>query len=790
MRIIAHAVPVGLIISVLSVSVSLAAGLKGDPMTTIIPRPVHCEIRDGEFRLTEKTEVLLAPAVREVENVADLMLSYINRSTGYSLSTKPLPPGESHENAIVIRLTEDTSVRNPEGYLLEITPRGVLLSAREPRGLFYAVQTVLQLLPPEVFAAERGSRNDWTLPALTIRDYPRFIYRGMHLDVSRHFFPAWFIKRYIDLIALHKMNVFHWHLTDDNGWRIEIKRYPKLVDVSAWRVDREDEPWRGREPQEAGEKATYGGYYTQDEIREIVAYAAARHVTVIPEIEMPGHSSEVLAAYPELSCTGGPFTVATGGYWPNIDIFCGGNDSVFVFIENVLSEVMGLFPGKYIHIGGDEADKRRWRECAKCQARISNEGLQDEEELQSYFIRHVEKFLIAHNRRLIGWDEILEGGLAPEATVMSWRGVDGGIEAAKMGHDVVMTPTSHCYFDYYQADPEFEPEAIGGFTTLKRVYSLEPVPSELTDREASHVLGAQGNVWTEFIPTPSHAEYMSVPRMSALAEVVWTPSEDRQWEDFRQRLDLHFKRLAALAVNYSKGSYAVEIRTIPGPDQKSLQVILSSEQSDPTIRYTLDGTEPTTESQEYTHPVALKATSTVRAGVFLDGELEEWAAGKTVVLHKAVGRRVEYKNAYTDRIVSDDSFLVDGLQGSLNPIDGYWQAFEGNDLDVLLDLGEVVPVQTLFTTFLDGKGSIIIAPSTVVFEVSENGKDFSELEEIEREVVEQKDILVREKHVAVLNEPARVRYIRIKATNGRVCPPGYLEEGMPAWLYIDEIVVE
>ncbi|MCK5571764.1 MAG: family 20 glycosylhydrolase, partial [Bacteroidetes bacterium] len=663
MRIIAHAVPVGLIISVLSVSVSLAAGLKGDPMTTIIPRPVHCEIRDGEFRLTEKTEVLLAPAVREVENVADLMLSYINRSTGYSLSTKPLPPGESHENAIVIRLTEDTSVRNPEGYLLEITPRGVLLSAREPRGLFYAVQTVLQLLPPEVFAAERGSRNDWTLPALTIRDYPRFIYRGMHLDVSRHFFPAWFIKRYIDLIALHKMNVFHWHLTDDNGWRIEIKRYPKLVDVSAWRVDREDEPWRGREPQEAGEKATYGGYYTQDEIREIVAYAAARHVTVIPEIEMPGHSSEVLAAYPELSCTGGQFTVATGGYWPNIDIFCGGNDSVFVFIENVLSEVMGLFPGKYIHIGGDEADKRRWRECAKCQARISNEGLQDEEELQSYFIRHVEKFLIAHNRRLIGWDEILEGGLAPEATVMSWRGVDGGIEAAKMGHDVVMTPTSHCYFDYYQADPEFEPEAIGGFTTLKRVYSLEPVPSELTDREASHVLGAQGNVWTEFIPTPSHAEYMSVPRMSALAEVVWTPSEDRQWEDFRQRLDLHFKRLAALAVNYSKGSYAVEIRTIPGPDQKSLQVILSSEQSDPTIRYTLDGTEPTTESQEYTHPVALKATSTVRAGVFLDGELEEWAAGKTVVLHKAVGRRVEYKNAYTDRIVSDDSFLVDGLQG-------------------------------------------------------------------------------------------------------------------------------
>ncbi|MGB6033518.1 MAG: family 20 glycosylhydrolase, partial [Bacteroidota bacterium] len=694
------------------------------------------------------------------------------------------------DGSIVLTLEEDSTTPGPEAYALDVLPGGIRLSASDPGGLFYGVQTLLQLLPPGVFDTTGERKTEMVLPAVRIHDRPRFAYRGMHLDVSRHFFPAEFIKRYIDLIALHKMNVFHWHLTDDNGWRLEIKKYPKLMETSAWRVDREDEPWRTRKTQQPGERATYGGYYTQDEVREIIEYAAERHVTVIPEIEMPGHTSEVLAAYPELSCTGGPFTVPTGGYWPNVDIFCAGNDSVFLFIEDVLTEVMDLFPGPYIHIGGDEADKRRWRACDKCQARIQEEGLKDEDELQSYFIKRVERFLIRHERRLIGWDEILQGGLAPEATVMSWRGVEGGIEAAKMGHDVVMTPTSHCYFDYYQADPGFEPVAIGGFTTLRRVYSFEPVPPGLTDREAEHILGAQGNVWTEFIPTPSQAEYMSVPRMSALAEVDWAPKESRNWKDFRRRLDVHLKRLDALGVNYSNGSYAVEIQTGPDTTSYGLVAVLNSEQSNPSIRYTLDGGEPTLDSPEYTSPIQLERTTSIRAAVFHEGEMKERAAEWQILLHKGVGKKVIYNSPYTGRYVSDDSFLVDGLEGSLNPSDGYWQGFEGRDVDVLLDLGKTDLITSLSTTFLEGKNSIIIAPSGVEFEISLDGEKYQPISGVVGTVVEEGDNALRKRFVAELREPREIRYIRVRASNGRVCPPGHIEEGLPAWLYIDEIVVE
>ncbi|MEK9137784.1 MAG: family 20 glycosylhydrolase, partial [Bacteroidota bacterium] len=355
----------------------------------------------------------------------------------------------------------------------------------------------LQLMSPGVFAPEPVKKRTWTIPCVAIRDWPRFEWRGMHLDVSRHFLPKKFIKTYIDMLAMHKMNVFHWHLTDDQGWRLEIKKYPKLIEVTAWRVDREDQHWNHRDPPREGEKATYGGYYTQDEIREIVKYADERNITVVPEIEMPAHTTALLAAYPQYSCTGGPFDVPPGGVWPITDIFCAGNDSTFYFLQDVLTEVMDLFPGKYIHIGGDEADKKEWKACAKCQARIKQEELKDEAELQSYFVKRIEKFIVSKGRRLIGWDEILEGGLAPEATVMSWRGTEGGIAATRQGHDAVMTPGSHCYFDHYQGKQEFEPLAIGGYTPLSKVYSYEPIPDSLTPEEAKHILGAQGNVWTE-----------------------------------------------------------------------------------------------------------------------------------------------------------------------------------------------------------------------------------------------------------------------------------------------------
>jgi hexosaminidase len=426
-----------------------------------------------------------------------------------------------------------------------VTPRGVLLSASTIVGLTHGLQTLRQLLPAAVERTIPFPGMHWAIPAVTIDDAPRFSYRGMHLDVGRHFFTVDFIKRYLDLLALYKFNTFHWHLTEDQGWRIEIRKYPRLTSVGAWRketvVEKNFDPY-------IGDRTPYGGFYTQDQVREVVAYAAARSIAVIPEIEMPGHSLAALAAYPELACTPGPFEVGTR--WGVFeDIYCP-SEQTFAVLEDVLTEVMALFPSRYIHIGGDEAPKTRWKASPIAQEVIRREGLKDEAELQSYFIRRIERFLAGHGRRLIGWDEILEGGLAPEATVMSWRGMDGGIEAAKQGHDVIMTPTSHVYFDHYQGPRETEPFAFGGFTPLEKVYAFEPVPTALSPEEARHVLGAQGNVWTEYMKTSDHVEYMVLPRMIALSEVLWSPAGARDYQRFLQRLRPHLGRLDARGIRY------------------------------------------------------------------------------------------------------------------------------------------------------------------------------------------------------------------------------------------------
>ncbi len=413
----------------------------------------------------------------------------------------------------------------PEGYELIVNPDRVIIRAPQPAGLFYGTQTLRQLLPGPI-------------PCLRIEDKPRFSWRGAMLDVARHFFPKEFVKRYIDLLAFHKLNVLHLHLTDDQGWRIEIKKHPKLTQIGAWREETN------------GDGKRYGGYYTQDDLREIVAYAAARHITVVPEIEMPGHALAALAAYPELSCTGGPFKVRTR-WGIEQDVYCAGNEKTFEFLQEVLDEVLAIFPSQFIHIGGDECPKARWKKCPKCQARIKAEGLKNEHELQSYFIRRMEKYLSSKGRRLIGWSEIREGGLPKNAALMDWIG--GAVEGASDGHDVVMSPTSHCYFDYYQSqDTANEPKAIGGYIPLSKVYAFEPVPAKLAPSFHQHILGAQANLWTEYISTPQQAEYMTFPRLCALAEVVWSPADTRNWDDFSARLKTHLKRLDALGVNYRR----------------------------------------------------------------------------------------------------------------------------------------------------------------------------------------------------------------------------------------------
>jgi hexosaminidase len=496
----------------------------------IIPQPGHLAYQDGTFTLGPEIVIQAPEALEPVAGyLAERMRSATGRRVTVAAPESDAPP------TIALGLAPEQTTLGQEGYELAITPRTIRIAAAAPNGAFYACQSLLHLFPPEIERLEPVQGTAWTLPCLDITDSPRFPWRGMHLDVGRHFMPVDFITTYIDLLAQYKMNIFHWHLTEDQGWRIAIENYPKLTEIGAWRmVD--------------GQR--YGGFYTHDDIRAVVAYAHSRYVTVVPEIELPGHSVAALAAYPELSCTGGPFDVRTD--WGIADdVYCAGNEQVFEFWEQVLTEVFELFPGPYVHIGGDECPKTRWRACPKCQERIRAEGLKDEDELQSYVIRRMERFISAHGKRLIGWDEILEGGLAPGAMVMSWRGMAGGITAAQAGHDVVMTPTAHVYFDYPQT-PDFErlAQEYRSYLPLATVYAFEPVPAGIPADKAHHILGSQGNVWTERMTTPAQVEEMVLPRLCALAEVVWSQQARRDWDDFQARLASHYARFDILGLNY------------------------------------------------------------------------------------------------------------------------------------------------------------------------------------------------------------------------------------------------
>ena len=518
----------------------LLAAAKLNAGISVIPVPAKLAPQAGEFRLDAKTRIVADELARPA---AELLAARLRAATGYKLNIKSDTAKAGDDD---IRLVTD-GAGNPESYTLSVTTQGVMIHAPAAAGVFYGTETLLQLLPPTVFSAKPVAGTVWSVPGVEIADAPRYPWRGFMLDVSRHFFTKGEVEQVLDLMALYKLNTFHWHLVDDQGWRIEIKKYPKLTSVGAWR----DAIGFGLNPKDAtayDRSGRYGGFYTQREIREVVAYAAARHITVVPEIEMPGHSSAALTAYPQFGCPGIDFAVpAKGGVFTGI--YCAGNDATFGFINDVLSEVAPLFPGKYIHIGGDEVVKSNWQHCAKCQWRIQTEGLKDEKELQSYFIRRVEKLVTAHGKSLIGWSEIREGGLAPTAALMDWIG--GGVEAARSGHEVVMAPTKYSYFDHYQSTNHLqEPLAIGGFLPLKRVYEFEPMPVKLAPEFQSHILGGQANLWTEYIPSLARVEYMMFPRLCALAEVNWSPASARDWEGFKERTGVNEQRLAAMGVNY------------------------------------------------------------------------------------------------------------------------------------------------------------------------------------------------------------------------------------------------
>jgi hexosaminidase len=507
---------------------------------SIIPMPKNIDKREGAFVINAQATIHV-PNDESWHKAVAAFQQKIKTATGFDV------PIQNDGKAQSIVFERDSTITNPEAYSLDITKRQILIKAASAKGAFYGVQTLLQLLP-ESIEGNTIVKDNWAVPCCNIWDEPRFTWRGMHLDVGRHFFTTDFIKRYLDLLAMHKFNRFHWHLTEDQGWRIEIKKYPKLTEIGGYRNGTLQYIKDGEEHYDG---QAYGGFYTQEQIKEVVQYAADRFITVVPEIEMPGHSLAALAAYPELSCDAGPFKTATkwGGFR---QVFCP-KEETFRFLEDVLTEVVALFPGEYVHIGGDEVQKISWEESEFCQNLIQKEKLANENELQSYFVRRIEKFLNQKGKKLIGWDEILEGGLSDNATVMSWRGESGGVAAAKENHDVVMSPNSHCYFDFYQTpDKDHEPKAFNAVITLKKVYGYDPMPDDLMPNQMKHILGAQGNVWTEYIKEPKQVEYMAFPRGIALAEVLWTAQDQRVWTDFKSRLITHCKRLDVLGVNYAK----------------------------------------------------------------------------------------------------------------------------------------------------------------------------------------------------------------------------------------------
>ncbi len=694
------------------------------PQVNLIPKPVHIEVTGGYFKV-------------------DSNLIFGNDQSG------------------TIRYVVDESFNggNPEGYALDVTEKGIELRAASKSGLFYGEQTLRQLY------TSKG------IPCVSIQDNPRFPYRGLHLDVSRHFFPKEEVMKLLNVMSYYKLNTLHMHLTDAGGWRIQMDKYPKLTTDVAFRTESDWQKWwdgKDRKYLPEGTPGAYGGYFTKEDIREIVDYATARHINIIPEIEFPGHSDEVFVAYPELSCAGKPYT--TGD-------FCIGNEKSFTFMEDVLSEVIELFPSEYIHIGGDEAGKGAWKTCPKCQGLMRRNGMKDVDELQSYMIHRAEEFLISKGRKLIGWDEILEGGLAPEATVMSWRGEEGGIKSARMGHDVVMTSGGYMYFDFYQADPKTQPYAIGGYTPIKRAYSYNPVPMDsLTAEESKHILGVQANTWTEYIKDEKHLEYMMFPRALAVAEIGWTPQEDRSWEDFKPRMNANIPVLQRMGIHTFTLSDEIETTMEVDTLRREIKVMLDAEKYPAEIRYTTDGSIPTASSRVYDGPIVVKDSADIKAAIFRDGQLQGTPTEKKVDYHRGINKPIHYNSKlYSGYMAGGMNALLDGYRGGLTYLDGRWQGYL-NDLDCVVDMGEVTDIHKVSSRFMQLIGPGVYQPGEVELLTSEDRENYISQGVIPTTISNtDKDLSFQE---YTFNGDWKARDIRIKA-----------KEANKGFIFTDEIVI-
>jgi len=729
--------------------------LVAQPVSTLkasdlIPKPLHCLDKPGFFKLSSQTKIFASP---EFAGVAELLAEELQMDNAVVTKKKT--------SAIqFIKINEKQSM-GAEAYRLLISPEQISIEASEVQGALHGLFTLVQLrlLQPDI--------NQ--VPCTEISDAPRFGYRGMHLDVSRNFYPVSFIKKYLDLMAFYKYNTFHWHLTDGPGWRLEIKKYPELTRIAAFRTHQAWTEWgkAGRKYSREGDPNAYGGYYTQEDAREVVAYAARRGITVIPEIEMPGHSEEVLAVYPELSCSGKPYQNGE---------FCIGNPETYKFLEDVLTEVMDIFPSTYIHIGGDEANTKPWYQCEKCQKLKTENGLKNEYELQAYLIKHIEKYLKAHGRRLLGWDEIVDGGLPADATVMNWRGVNSGIKAIQQGHDVIMTP-GQTYLDAYQSDPTTQPEAIGGFLPINRVYNFEPIPDGLTADQEKHVLGTQACLWTEYMPTTYQVEYMAWPRAMALAEVAWSKKEDRNFDDFQRRLQSGYLLLQRLNVNYYRPSNFLTVISQPDLDRKQDKISFLSEQYQPEIRYTLDGSNPTAASALYAEPFYTSGKTEIKAAIFKNGEQQGNVTDYTADYHKAIGKKVTFNTRWSDSYPAQkEQTLTNGLPGSLTYQDKQWLGYL-NDFDVTIDMEEIQSISSVAVKFMHQPGPGVFLPQYVELQFSSDGKNFSTVEKLTHDF-NPEDKKLAFKTFEFDGKKEQARYIRLIGPNV-----------MKGFMFVDEIVV-
>ncbi len=742
----------------------------------IIPIPQEIVLgQDGAFTLANGTKVMYPEGNEKMQKNAQFLADYVKELTGNTLQVVAGTEGKG----ILLQVTPNEA--QPEGYQLKVSADKVVINGGSEAGVFYGIQTLRKSIPA-------GQGINVALPAVEINDAPRFSYRGAMLDVSRHFFTVDEVKSFIDMLALHNINRFHWHLSDDQGWRIEIKSRPLLTEKASKRpetvIGRNSGKYDG---------TPHEGFYTQEQIKDIIAYAADQHITIIPEIDLPGHMQAALHAYPELGCTGGPYEVWRE-WGVSENVLCAGNDDVLKFIEDVYAEIVELFPSEYIHVGGDECPKTRWQECPKCQARIKALGIKGdskhtaEEYLQSFIINHAEKFLNSKGRQMIGWDETLEGGLAPNATVMSWRGEGGGIEAAKQKHDVIMAPNTYLYFDYYQTkDIDNEPLAIGGYVPLENVYKYEPMPKSLTPEEQKYIIGVQANLWVEYIATLSHIQYMELPRMAALCEIQWSAADKKNYDCFLSRLSQLTDLYDVKGYNYATHAFDITGRLVPNTEEEALEVTFKTIDNCP-IYYTLDGTEPTAQSAKYEGALKLKESCVIKAkGIRATGETRIFT--EEIKIHKASFKPITMLQPINPGYKFEgEGVLLDGLKGNFNYKTGRWIAFYKNDLEAIIDMKQPTEISSVGISALVEKGDWVFGPRKFVVSISEDGKNFKEIAKEEYPEMTLDNANKIYDHTLTF-DPVKTQYIKVFVQPEHKLPNWHGGKGLPAYVFIDEITV-